>query len=255
MARLFAGNDSGHLWEINPANPSDTSGDYGDLGVSVASRIDGLTVHEGQLYAVRDFLPDRLYRINPDDPDDTSGAFGLVGDLPSGLTRASGTTSHNGNLYVIDNDDNELWQINPANPSSTTSPYGEVGGTGNGSLPSGLTEPQGMTSHNGNLYIVDQDDDELYRINPANPDDTSGAFGLVGSLPSGLTSSYGMTSHNGNLYVSDTAGNELWQINPANPSSTTSPYGDQGALPLSPASCQPPRCRHCRCPIVLRQHR
>ena len=101
MARLFAGDgSSGHLWEIIPANPERYFSITAIWAQSVASGIGGLTVHGGSV--CRAMKMASLYLINPDDPDDTSGNYGLVGALPSGSTDPQGMTSHNGNLYVID---------------------------------------------------------------------------------------------------------------------------------------------------------
>ena len=81
------------------------------------------------------------------------------------------------------------------------------------------------------LYVCDDDGNELWRINPADPASTTSPSGKVGDLPSGLVQPFAMTSHGGHLYVCDDDGNELWRINPADPASTTSPYGKVGNLP------------------------
>ena len=224
MARLLVGDFFGHLWEINPADPDDTTAPYGDLGQSVAPRIRGLTVHDDSLYAV-DAGTDALYLINPDDPDDTSGDFGLVGALPSVLSVPLGIASHEGNLYVLDSTDERLFQINPTNPSDTSGDFGLVG-----ALPSIVGAPRGMASHEGNLYIVDAGGNYLVQINLANPSDTTPPYGRVGMLPSGLNIPEAIVSHDGNLYVVDDNDDELFQVNPANPSDATPPYGEVGGV-------------------------
>lgn len=42
------------------------------------------------------------------------------------------------------------------------------------------------------MFCVDNTGDELWRINPADPGDVSGDYGLVGALPSGLTGPLGL---------------------------------------------------------------
>ena len=61
------------------------------------------------------------------------------------------------------------------------------GGTPLRSLPSGLTQPQGMTSHNGRLLIADSTGDELYEIDPDGADTQGNAAAGLADLPSGLT--------------------------------------------------------------------
>ena len=227
--RLFAGSQTGHLWRINPANPSDTTAPYGDQGASVAPRIDGLAFHKGKLYATSyTNTGTSLYLINPENPTDTTGNYGLIGALPSGLQTPISMASHNGKLYIADSTGDELFRINETDPSSTTSPYGEVNGSGRGSLPRGLTTPAGMASHKGRLYIADSSGDELFDIDETDPDSTTGAYGKVGDLPSGLSSPQGMTSHDDKLFISDSSGSKLFQIDTTNTSSTTSPYGEVG---------------------------
>ena len=86
----------------------------------------------------------------------------------------------------------DLWRIDdPTAPGSAVL---------EGSFPSGLTNPTGITSHGGSLYVVDSTGDELWRIDdPTAP----GSAVLEGSFPSGLTLPQGITSHGGSLYVVD----------------------------------------------------
>ena len=102
-------------------------------------------------------------------------------------------------LYIVDSD--ELWRIDdPTAPGSAVL---------EGSFPSGLGNPQGVTSHGGALYVVDKGGEELWRIDdPTAP----GSAVLEGSFPSGLTFPEGITSHGGALYVVDDVGDELWRI-------------------------------------------
>ena len=209
-------NDSfdNNLWRINPADPDDTSGDYGEVGALVFQITDGIyamTSHNGDLY-IEDRIADVLWRRV-----DNSG-WEFLGALPSAVTLGTAMTSHGGHLYLISN--RGLWRINPDNPSDESGVYGYLG-----DLPSGVTTPNGMTSHEGFLYVADNAGNELWRINPSDPDDTSGDYGLVGTLPSGLTGPNAMASHGGFLYVADDAGNELWRINHNDPDDETGDYG------------------------------
>ena len=68
-----------------------------------------------------------------------------------------------------------------------------------------------------NLFIVDDDGDELWSVgDPTIP--TSAV--LEGDFPSGLTTPQGITSHGGSLYIVDNDGDELWRLDdPTDPGS------------------------------------
>ena len=102
-------------------------------------------------------------------------------------------------LYVVDNSGDELWQLE--SPASVA--------TLQGSFPSGLSNPQGITSHAGAVYVVDiGTPDELWRCaSPLSP----GACVSQGKFPSGLGTPAGITSHAGAVYVVDDGGEELWR--------------------------------------------
>ena len=82
------------------------------------------------------------------------------------------------------------------------------------------------------LYVLDNTGDELWRINPSDPDDVTGDFGLVGDLPAGLTTPAGAAfDGNGDLIVYDSGGREIWRINTDDPSDETGIYGLVGIPP------------------------
>ena len=79
--------------------------------------------------------------------------------------------------------------------------------------------------------VGDTTGDELWRINPDDPGDTSGDFGLVGDFPSGLTSPQGVAYGDGRWLVADAGGDELWRINPDDPGDTSGDFGLVGDFP------------------------
>ena len=89
---------------------------------------------------------------------------------------------------------------------------------------------QGMASHES--LCADNGGDELWRVNPVNPSDTSGAFGgLVGSLPAGLGTLVALL-----LMVVRYTGRTITATNygasiPDNSSDTSGVYGMVGSLP------------------------
>ena len=106
-----------------------------------------------------------------------------------------------GALYVVDSAGDELWLVDdPTAPGSAVN---------EGSFPSGLTTPSGITSHDGALYVVDASGSELWRVDdPTAP----GAAVEEGNFPSGLGIPAGITSHDGALYVVDSVDADLWRI-------------------------------------------
>ena len=175
---------------------------------------------------VIDSSGDDLWRIDPANPSRATDGYGRVGGFPTGLTTATGITSHDGDLWVIDDSGDELWRINPANPGDTSGVYGLVG-----DFNSALTSPQGMASLDGDLWIAaTSGSDELWRINPANPGDTSGVYGNQGNFTTGLQFPLSLTSHDGDLWATDNTGDQLYRINPANAGAGTGVYGLVGSL-------------------------
>ena len=131
--------------------------------------------------------------------DLTGGAGALTGDLQ---VQASGTVALAG---------------------------GMVGGAAAlaGDLSATTPAPAALT-----LYLIDNTGDELWLINPTDPGDESGDFGLVGEFATGLSVPFSMTSHAGDLYVADSTGDELWRINPADPDDEAGGFGLVGTFPV-----------------------
>ena len=106
-----------------------------------------------------------------------------------------------------------------------------VTGANLGNLPSGLTNPQGIGYGDDRWLVVDTDGDDLWRINPDNPGDTSGVYGRVGNLRSALGAPRGIGYGDDRWLVVDAAGDDLWRINPDNPGDISGDYGEVGNLP------------------------
>ena len=129
-----------------------------------------------------------------------------------------------GALYVVDNSGDELWQMEgPENPALATN---------QGSFPSGLTSPQGITSYGGALYVVDINPGEMWRCaDPTSP----GTCVNQGSFPAGLAAARGITSHSGAVYVVDINPGELWRCaDPTSPGTCV----NQGSFPAGLADAQ-----------------
>ena len=82
----------------------------------------------------------------------------------------------------------------------------------------------------GGKWLVVTFGTKLWRINPNDPSDTSGDFGLVGNFPATNTNPQGITYFNGKWLIV-TFNSKLWRINPNDPSNQTGDFGLLGSLP------------------------
>ena len=159
-------------------------------------------------------------------PGPAAPSYGLVGKLPSGLTKPGAMTSHNGKLYIVNISSYYIIVPEPKRiivPEPKRIIVPEPPGPGLPKPPGpGLPKPPPEKSRRH---------DELWLINPADPDSTSGVYEYVGKLPSELMSANAMASHNGKLYILDSSDDELWLINPADPDSTSGVGGATTGLP------------------------
>ena len=101
-------------------------------------------------------------------------------------------------VYVCDDTGDELWTIDPDVPAFS-----------HRTLPSTLTNPQGMTVFNGRLLVADSSH-ELWELDP----DGADAQGIkIRDIPSVLSFPLAMTVFNGRLLVVHDNG-ELWELDP-----------------------------------------
>lgn len=146
---------------------------------------------------------------------------------------AEGITEHNSDLLLASDDHvsgQRLWKVHPYDPEYTGGSFGLLGRfpyfpttpTQHSSTLS-LNQANGMTSHNGQLLVINDSGDNLWNINPARPSDTSGSFGKLGDFPTSLGNPVGIASHNNEVYIIERAHEndraELWKLsNTATPS-------------------------------------
>lgn len=190
------------LWRINPANPSDVTGDYGLIGVLPSgllerppqSTVSGAAILDGDLFTI-DTATFTLWRVNPANPSDSSGDYGQVGrigrNIRGGVSRFGGIANIMGQLYVAGGTAtrlNSLYSVNHSDGSAIL--VGTFPELGSGSQQR-ILRPTAMTADRGDLFLIDDSGDDLWRINPANPGDTGGNYGYVGELPDGITQPFG----------------------------------------------------------------
>ena len=161
---------------------------------------------------------DDLWRVNTEAPDSTTSPYGDQGSFPSGLTRSEGIEMVSSTeVLIVDSDSDSLWSVNPADPDDTTGDYGEVG-----DLVTTLVAPKGLARDSaGDLWVTEDPPsggDNLYKINPADPDDTTGDYGLVGEMPSGITQTRAAAfAPDGTFYVVDTWDDQIWVVDTDDP--------------------------------------
>ena len=226
-------NSGNELWRINPSDPDDTSGDFGEVGDLPATLTtpDALAFDENGDLLCLDSSGDELWRINLDTPSDETGDYGLVGDLPSGLTQPNGiAVSPAGDVYVVNvgsGSVSELWKINPADPTDDTGDFGEVG-----RLPVLAGNARGLSFNPaGELYLITIG--TLWLVNPDDPGDETGDYGQIGLLPAVVTTAYALAfDPSGNAYVTSvgSGGGQLVRINPENPTDTSGDFGLVGSF-------------------------
>ena len=135
-------------------------------------------------------------------------------------------------FIAINNTDDSLWIMDLSNMENDQGVYGR-----RGRLPPGIEGATGAVGYKGDVIVAnryDQDGEEvndLWRINPQNPGDTTGVYGKQGDLPASLIDVESLDFHEGELYA--LAGDEaenLWRINIDNPSDETGDYGLVGTM-------------------------
>ena len=80
-------------------------------------------------------------------------------------------------------------------------------------------------------WLCTQGTRQLWRINPDDPSDESGDYGLIGNMPAALQAARGIGYGDGRWLVVDLFGDSLWRINPDDPDDTSGDYGLVGDLP------------------------
>ena len=165
-----------------------------------------------------------LWSVDISSPANTSGIYGKIGDLPSGWA-ISGLVWTGSVLYGFGsvNSTNSLKVINPDTGGS---------GSGGGSLESNIVSPEGAAYDGSNLYMCDNRlgvNSRLYKINPDDPDSSSGGYGDQGVFPSGLSIPSAMCWAGGKLICYNSgpqfADLGIWNINPSDPDSISGDYG------------------------------
>ena len=149
----------------------------------------------------------RIWRINPAFPADESGRYGNVGEINQSI-RVASLLAWEGNLYVYNLSASPSYRVESLDTLAATSmgQFPPQAGTSQGILAPGAT-----FVFNGNAYIIDTDDRELWTFDPDLP---SGAT-RVGRFPSGMSSPEGATTVGNDVHV--ISGRRIWEADVTTP--------------------------------------
>ena len=198
----------GKIFRVNPNTFEATLlGSLASSSVGGPGGVTGLAIDEDQrLYGLHE--TDGIWRLNPWNPQTTTSPYGKISDYRSDMLVDSGTiqgaTFWNQDLWVVrtkSTGDAELWRLNAEDPASRIRPFGKVGDL----TPSIGSQVRSIAS-DGTNFLIPAFGAGIYRIDPADSDSTTGAFGLqrnssnaTVNLPIGNTK--GAAYANGYLYI------------------------------------------------------
>ena len=169
--------------------------------------------------------PGTVYRINELDPDDDAHGFGEFGT--GHFVSPCLATRGDGRLYITHRSSgNHRLRV-----SNWLEPF--TGGTQVGNATDGhLSDVINTSEEIADITFLDDElfvltiagggTQNLYRINPDDPSDSSGDFGLVGSIGSSIENPKCLLSYDGTLYlIAERDANENAQLHTLNPDSTS----------------------------------
>lgn len=197
----------GKLFRVNP-NTFDATllGSLASSSVGGPGGVNGLAIDEDQrLYGLHETLG--IWRLNPWNPETTTSPYGKIADYPSDITddggSIQGATIWNQDLWVVrikTTGDAELWRLNAEDPASRIRPFGKVGDL------TGISNQVRSIASDGTNFLIPRFGSGIHRIDPTDPDSTTGAFGLqrnssnaIVNLP--IVNTKGAAYANGFLYI------------------------------------------------------
>ncbi len=208
----------------------------GDGGAATSARLNWpwgvATDAVGNLY-VTDSANHRVRRIDPTGVITTIAGTGLSGysgdggsSVLSQLSQPTGVAvDTSGNLYVADTGNNRVRKIDSAGVITTVAGTGASGYSGDGgsAVHAQLNMPSGLAVDAvGNLYVADNRNHSVRRIDPAGVVTTVAGTGVSGYSGDGgpasaaqLASPVGLAvDERGNLYIADSANRRVRKVTP-----------------------------------------
>ena len=195
----------------------------------------------GNIYVV-DYFNQLIRKITPSGLVSTFAGSGSIGAANGIGTSASffypGGIGLDvaGNIYIGDQNNNEVRKITPAGLVTTFAGNGSLGSNNGNALSATFSGPSGIIfDASGNLYTADRNNNMIRKISPAGVVTTFAGNGTTGSSngngafasfhnPTGLT-----IDASGNIYVADQNNNQIREISPTGVVSTFAGSGLAGA--------------------------
>ena len=222
----------------------------GDGGPAVSAQLSGPKGVEvdgaGNLY-IADTGNHRIRRVNPSGTITTIagiGGNGFSGDGgPAGTARLSFPSGlaldAAGNLYIADTGNHRIRRLDPSGTITTVAGTGQPGFSGDGgpAVSAQLTAPKGVSvDGSGNLYIADQEDLRIRRVDPSGTITTfagTGEWGYSGdngpAVQARLRRPDGVAvDGSGNLYIADTRNRRIRRVDPSGTIMTFAGTGEWG---------------------------
>jgi sugar lactone lactonase YvrE len=235
--RIRKVNTSGIITTVAGNGTYGYSGDNGPATNAQLQAPSGVALDaSGNIY-IADIGNDRIRKVNTSGVITTvagNGTYGYSGDNGSAtnaeLNEPLGmAVDASGNLYIADEANNRIRKVGPSGIITTVAGYGPTGFSGDNGPATGaeLWYPSGVAlDASGNLYIADQNNDRIRKVNASGIITTiagNGTFGYSGNngpatsaeldLPVGVT-----LDCSGNLYIADRQNEGIRKVSEVAPS-------------------------------------
>ncbi|MFD0712153.1 S-layer homology domain-containing protein [Paenibacillus sp. GCM10027626] len=235
---------------INTVAGMGTGGFSGDGGTATSAQLNnphGVAVDSsGNLY-IADYENSRIRKVDASGTISTvagTGSAGYSGDggnaLSAKLNHPMGVAVDNsGNLYISDMVNCRIRKVDASGTISTVAGTGVLGYSGDGgpAISARLSYPSGVaTDNDGNVYIVDQSNHRIRKVDVSGTISTVAGTGSAGDSGDGgsatsaeLRSPSGIAvDDSGNLYIAEFAGNRIRKVDTAGIISTVAGTGAYG---------------------------
>ena len=200
----------------------------------------------GNLY-IAEWSNHRIHKVNSAGVISTVAGTGTAGFSGDGAAATSAQLSNPqdvaldaaGNLYIADVNNNRIRKVNSAGVISTVAGSGTSGFSGDGGAATSaqLHWPRGVALDGaGNLYIADNNNHRIRKVNSAGNISTVAGTGPAGFSGDGGAATSAQLSNPrgvapdalGNLYIADTSNNRIRKVNSAGVISTVAGNGMAG---------------------------
>ena len=245
-SRIRKVNTSGIITTVAGMGASTFGGDGGAATDAALHNPTGIALDAAGNIYIADELNARIRKINTSGIISTiagDGTFGFGGD--GGAATAAEfyqpygvAVDASGNVFVADQVNNRLRKINTSGIITTVGGSAGGGFTGDAgpATAARLSMPSAVAvDATGNMFIADQNNNRIRRINPAGMINTVAGNGIAGHGDGGPATAAQLSNPNdvtfdaiGNVYICDVADNVIRKVNPAGIITTIAGNGMSG---------------------------